>query len=88
MNSHEQVIELLNQVLDQQKEMNQAVRSIRLIKYRTFGRTNIEVSDDQKRLMVQAVIQKCNQKCCSIYNEINQIKRKEKLPELQNPYKN
>lgn len=87
MNSHEQTFDLLNQVTKQQQDMQKAVKNIRSMKYRTFGRNKVAVSDDQRKQMIHAVVTQCNHKCSALYSKINQEKLKAGLPELQNPYK-
>ncbi len=87
MNSHEETVELLNQVMEQRTRLNQAVENIRSMKYRTFGLNRVAVSDDQKQQMIRAAVVQCNRKCSAIYDRINQERQKAGLPELQNPYK-
>ena len=87
MDSHEETLELLNQVTEHQQDMHKAVKEIRSMKYRTFGRTLVAVSEEQRTRMIQSKITQCNQKCKALYNELNTNRLKAGLPEIQNPYK-
>ena len=88
MNSHDESLEILEQVSRHQKELNLVVKKIRSMQYRKLGLHQVVVSDDQRQAMIYSAVTQCNHKCSRLYNEMNQERMKSGLPALQNPYKN
>ncbi len=87
MDCHEATLELLDQVSEHQRNMHKAVKEIRSMKYRTFGRNLVAVSEEQRTKMIHSAVTQCNQKCKALYNIINRERQKAGLPELKNPYR-
>ncbi len=77
----------LQKVLMFQQAKQREVNYIRSKEYTTKGRFQFAIADSDKRTMIAAVERKCNKHCSDIYDEINQARKQEGLPELTNQYK-
>lgn len=77
----------LQLVLRLQEAKQREVKSIQSKEYTVKGRFQFAISDSTKKSMIAEVNRKCNQACSDIYDEINQARIKEGLPELTNQYK-
>lgn len=77
----------LQKVLQLQQAKQREVKSIRSKEYTQKGRIQFVIADSTKQRMIADVERRCNQACSDIYDEINQARLNEGLPELTNQYK-
>lgn len=77
----------LQLVLRLQEAKQREVKSIQSKEYTIRGRFQFAIADSTKKNMIAEVNRKCNQACSDIYDEINQARIREGLPELTNQYK-
>lgn len=87
MDALQKTQEGLQKVLLLQQAKQREVNSIRSKQYTTKGRFQFAIADSDKKAMIDSVNRRCNKQCADIYEEINQARMKEGLPELTNQYK-
>lgn len=88
MDVFEMTSECLKKVQDAQVEHQKKVKNIMSKRYRSIGRTQILLSQEDIAGMVNAEKKKVNAKCSQFYDELNQARRNAGHPEIENPYKN
>lgn len=84
----QQTQEQLKKVLLLQQAKQREISSIRSKKYVIRGRCQFAITDAEKKSMIAKVEKECNKHCSKIYDELNQVRIQEGLPELTNPYNN
>lgn len=86
MNVHELTIKYLNQVLFQHQQMQKAVKTIRSMRYRKIGLSQVAMSDEDRKMMIVAAKRKGIEQCSKVYTLLNQERQTAGFPKLTNPY--
>ena len=87
MDALQQTQEQLKKVLLLQQAKQREISSIRSKTYIIKGRCQFAISDEDKLSIIAKVESRCSKHCSQIYDELNQVRIQEGLPELTNPYK-
>ena len=66
--------------------MQRAVKTIRSMRYRKVGISQIAMSDEDRRVMIATANRKGTEQCSKVYTQLNQERQTAGLSKLINPY--